>query len=31
MGHIDKQHPGKLLLGSDEDAALVWDYAKADS
>jgi ectoine hydroxylase-related dioxygenase (phytanoyl-CoA dioxygenase family) len=31
LGHIDKQHPGKLLLGSDEDAALVWDYAKADS
>jgi len=30
MGHIDKQHPGKLLLGSDEDAFLVWDYAKVD-
>ncbi|MHB8592726.1 MAG: phytanoyl-CoA dioxygenase family protein [Acidimicrobiales bacterium] len=30
MGHIDKQHPGKLLLGSDEDALLVWDYARVD-
>jgi ectoine hydroxylase-related dioxygenase (phytanoyl-CoA dioxygenase family) len=27
IGHIDKQHPGKLLLGTDEDATLVWDYA----
>jgi ectoine hydroxylase-related dioxygenase (phytanoyl-CoA dioxygenase family) len=31
IGHIDKQHPGKLLLGSDEDAFLLWDYAKVDS
>jgi ectoine hydroxylase-related dioxygenase (phytanoyl-CoA dioxygenase family) len=30
IGHIDKQHPGKLLLGADEDAKLLWDYAKAD-
>jgi len=29
IGHIDKQHPGKLLLGTEEDASLVWDYAKA--
>ena len=28
IGHIEKQHPGKLLLGSDENASLVWDYAK---
>lgn len=28
IGHIDKQHPGKLLLGVDEDPFLVWDYAK---
>jgi ectoine hydroxylase-related dioxygenase (phytanoyl-CoA dioxygenase family) len=28
IGHIDKQHPGKLLLGNDESASLVWDYAK---
>jgi ectoine hydroxylase-related dioxygenase (phytanoyl-CoA dioxygenase family) len=28
IGHIDKQHPGKLLLGTDEDSTLVWDYAK---
>jgi len=27
IGHIEKQHPGKLLLGSDERASLVWDYA----
>jgi ectoine hydroxylase-related dioxygenase (phytanoyl-CoA dioxygenase family) len=31
IGHIDKQHPGKLLLGADEDANLLWDYAKAQS
>jgi ectoine hydroxylase-related dioxygenase (phytanoyl-CoA dioxygenase family) len=31
MGHIDKQHPGKLLLGSKEDASLVWDYTKVDT
>ena len=30
MGHIDKQHPGKLLLGSEADAFLVWDYAKTE-
>ncbi len=28
MGHIDKQHPGKRLLGSTEDASLVWDYTR---
>ena len=28
IGHIDKQHPGKLLLGTDPDSTLVWDYAK---
>jgi ectoine hydroxylase-related dioxygenase (phytanoyl-CoA dioxygenase family) len=27
IGHIDKQHPGKLLLGTEEDTHLVWDYA----
>jgi ectoine hydroxylase-related dioxygenase (phytanoyl-CoA dioxygenase family) len=31
MGHIDKQHPGKLLLGGDEPANLVWDLAKVES
>jgi ectoine hydroxylase-related dioxygenase (phytanoyl-CoA dioxygenase family) len=31
IGHIDKQHPGKLLLGSDEDAFLLWDYARVTS
>jgi ectoine hydroxylase-related dioxygenase (phytanoyl-CoA dioxygenase family) len=30
IGHIDKQHPGKLLLGGDEDAFLLWDYARVD-
>ena len=29
IGHIDKQHPGKLLLCADEDAFLIWDAAKA--
>jgi ectoine hydroxylase-related dioxygenase (phytanoyl-CoA dioxygenase family) len=28
IGHIDKRHPGKLLLGTDQDSSLVWDYAK---
>jgi hypothetical protein len=28
IGHIDKKNPGKLLLGADEDASLVWDEAK---
>jgi ectoine hydroxylase-related dioxygenase (phytanoyl-CoA dioxygenase family) len=28
VGHIDKQHPGKLLLGTDRPANLVWDYAR---
>ena len=31
IGHIDKKHPGKLLLGADEDALLLWDYAKAET
>jgi ectoine hydroxylase-related dioxygenase (phytanoyl-CoA dioxygenase family) len=30
VGHIDKQHPGKVLLGGDEDANLVWELAKVD-
>jgi len=29
IGHIDKQHPGKLLLGIADDTSLVWDYGKA--
>jgi ectoine hydroxylase-related dioxygenase (phytanoyl-CoA dioxygenase family) len=28
IGHIDKQHPGKLLLGVEEDPFMVWDYAR---
>jgi ectoine hydroxylase-related dioxygenase (phytanoyl-CoA dioxygenase family) len=28
IGHIDKQNPGKLLLGNDRPANLVWDYAR---
>jgi ectoine hydroxylase-related dioxygenase (phytanoyl-CoA dioxygenase family) len=28
IGHIDKQHPGKLLLGVERPANLLWDYAK---
>ena len=31
IGHIDKQDPGKLLLGADDDAQMLWDYAKAES
>jgi ectoine hydroxylase-related dioxygenase (phytanoyl-CoA dioxygenase family) len=27
IGHIDKQNPGRLLLGTDQDAPLVWDYS----
>jgi ectoine hydroxylase-related dioxygenase (phytanoyl-CoA dioxygenase family) len=30
IGHIDKKHPGKLLLGADEDTFLLWDYAKVE-
>jgi len=28
LGHIDKQHPGKLLLGATDDAGLIWEAAK---
>lgn len=28
IGHIDKENPGKLLLGTPEEATLVWDYGK---
>jgi len=28
IGHIDKENPGKLLLGTQEEATLVWDYGK---
>ena len=31
IGHIDKQQPGKLLLGAEDDASMVWDYARVDS
>ncbi|HAM02603.1 MAG TPA: phytanoyl-CoA dioxygenase [Acidimicrobiaceae bacterium] len=31
MGHIDKQHPGKLLLGTSSEAELVWDYARRET
>lgn len=27
IGHIEKQHPGKRLLGADTPSSLVWDYA----
>jgi ectoine hydroxylase-related dioxygenase (phytanoyl-CoA dioxygenase family) len=30
IGHIDKRHPGTLLLGADDDAFLLWDHARAD-
>src|ERR1700684_1113291 len=31
IGHIDKQHPGKLLLGAADNSQMLWDYAKAES
>ncbi|HYA69281.1 MAG TPA: phytanoyl-CoA dioxygenase family protein, partial [Acidimicrobiales bacterium] len=31
MGHIDKQHPGRRLLDSPEEASLVWDYARPET
>jgi ectoine hydroxylase-related dioxygenase (phytanoyl-CoA dioxygenase family) len=27
IGHIEKQHPGKLLLGTEQDTSLIWDAA----
>jgi len=30
VGHIDKKHPGKLLLGGEQDAQLVWDAARVE-
>ena len=26
---LDKQHPGKLLLGTADDSPLVWDYGNS--
>jgi len=31
IGHIDKQHPGRVLLGADEDNFMLWDYARVTS
>jgi ectoine hydroxylase-related dioxygenase (phytanoyl-CoA dioxygenase family) len=31
IGHIDKQHPGKLLLDADDETQMLWDYAKGNS
>jgi ectoine hydroxylase-related dioxygenase (phytanoyl-CoA dioxygenase family) len=31
VGHIDKQHPGSFVFGSDDSAGLVWDALKADA
>jgi len=31
VGHIDKQHPGSYVFGSDDSANLVWDALKADA
>ncbi len=28
VGHIDKRHPGQLLLDTEAQAQLVWDYAR---
>ena len=27
IGHIEKQHPGKRVLGADMPSSLIWDYA----
>ncbi len=29
LGHIDKQHPGKVVLGEEPPEQMLWDYAKA--
>ncbi len=31
MGHIDKQDPRKAVLGTDQDASLVWEHARVQS
>ena len=31
LGHIDKQHPGSFVFGSDDSADLVWDALRLDS
>ena len=28
IGHIDKQHPAKVVLAEDEDVDMVWDAAE---
>jgi ectoine hydroxylase-related dioxygenase (phytanoyl-CoA dioxygenase family) len=28
IGHIDKSHPGKLILGSEQPSEMVWDAGK---
>jgi ectoine hydroxylase-related dioxygenase (phytanoyl-CoA dioxygenase family) len=30
IGHIDKQVPAKVLLGSQADIPMIWDYARTD-
>jgi ectoine hydroxylase-related dioxygenase (phytanoyl-CoA dioxygenase family) len=30
IGHIDKQHPGKVVFGASSEAELVWDYARPE-
>ena len=27
IGHIEKKHPGKVVLGAEERASFIWDYA----
>jgi ectoine hydroxylase-related dioxygenase (phytanoyl-CoA dioxygenase family) len=31
VGHIDKQHPGAFVFGSDDSADLVWDALRLDA
>jgi len=31
IGHIDKQHPGSVVFGSDDSADLIWEALKAEA
>jgi ectoine hydroxylase-related dioxygenase (phytanoyl-CoA dioxygenase family) len=30
IGHIDKEHPASVVLGSDENADMIWDHIRAN-
>jgi ectoine hydroxylase-related dioxygenase (phytanoyl-CoA dioxygenase family) len=29
IGHIDKEHPASVVLGSEEDADMIWNHIRA--